>query len=117
MPNLSFVRRAAAVAVLGFYVWFFGTYANYAPPVLSKALWAIAALYGVGVIGLVLGWFWGRWYARGLGYWGKRFAAFNEADEVWAVVFCMAALGVVGMLFISAIRSRVLRWHASERAR
>lgn len=70
MPNLSFVRRAAAVAVLGFYVWFFGTYASYAPPVLSKALWAIAALYGVGVIGLVLGWFWGRWYAKGLGYWG-----------------------------------------------
>jgi hypothetical protein len=70
MKNLSFVRRAAAVAVLGFYVWFFGTYASYAPPVLSKALWAIAALYGVGVIGLVLGWFWGRWYARGLGYWG-----------------------------------------------
>jgi hypothetical protein len=70
MPSLSFVRRAAAVAVLGFYVWFFGTYASYAPPVLSKALWAIAALYGVGVVGLVLGWFWGRWYARGLGYWG-----------------------------------------------
>ncbi|KAB2887663.1 MAG: hypothetical protein F9K40_21175 [Kofleriaceae bacterium] len=70
MPTLSFVRRAAAVAVLAFYVWFFGTYASYAPPVVSKALWAIAALYGVGVLGLVFGWFWGRWYARGLGYWG-----------------------------------------------
>ena len=70
MSNVSFLRRAAAIAVLAFYVWFFGTYASYAPPVLSKALWAIAALYGVGVIGLVLGWFWGRWYARGLGYWG-----------------------------------------------
>lgn len=70
MPTLSFVRRAAAVAVLAFYVWFFGTYASYAPPVLANALWAIAALYAVGVLGLVLGWFWGRWYARGLGYWG-----------------------------------------------
>jgi NitT/TauT family transport system permease protein len=52
----------------------------------------------------------------GLGAWGKRAAAFNEADAVWAVVFCMAALGVIGMLIISAVRARVLHWHASERA-
>lgn len=70
MLSLSFLRRAAAIAVLAFYVWFFGSYTQYAPPVLVKALWAIAALYGVGVIALVFGWFWGRWYARGLGYWG-----------------------------------------------
>jgi hypothetical protein len=70
MPNLSFLRRAAAIAVLGFYVWFFATYTQYAPPILTKALWAIAALYGVGVIALMFGWFWGRWYAKGLGYWG-----------------------------------------------
>lgn len=51
----------------------------------------------------------------GLGAWGKKFASFNEADAVWAVVFCMAALGVAGMLAITALRSRVLHWHASER--
>jgi len=51
----------------------------------------------------------------GLGYWGRKFAAFNSADEVWAVVFCMAALGVMGMLVVSLVRSRVLHWHASER--
>lgn len=70
MPNVSFLRRIAAIAVLGFYVWFFATFSQHVPPVLEKALWAIAALYGVGVIGLSFGWFWGRWYARGLGYWG-----------------------------------------------
>lgn len=52
---------------------------------------------------------------RGLGAEGKRAAAYNLADRVWAVVFCMAALGVVGMLSIAAVRSRVLHWHASER--
>ncbi len=67
---MPLLRRAAAVAVLGFYVYFFASYAGYAPPVLAKAMWAIAALYGVGLIAVVLGWFWGRWYARGLGYWG-----------------------------------------------
>jgi NitT/TauT family transport system permease protein len=52
---------------------------------------------------------------RGLGAWGKRFASFNNANGVWAVVFCMAALGVVGMLVIAAVRARILHWHASER--
>lgn len=54
--------------------------------------------------------------SRGLGAWGKRFAAYNDANGVWAVVFCMAALGVVGMLGLAAARSRVLHWHASERS-
>ena len=67
---MPLLRRAVAIAVLAFYVWFFAQYARYAPPVLSKALWAIAALYAVGVVSVGLGWFWGRWYARGLGYWG-----------------------------------------------
>jgi len=51
----------------------------------------------------------------GLGAWGKKFASFNNANGVWAVVFCMAGLGVVGMLAIAALRSRILHWHASER--
>ena len=52
----------------------------------------------------------------GLGAWGKRFAAYNNANGVWAVVFCMALLGVIGMLGLAAARSRILHWHASERA-
>ena len=52
---------------------------------------------------------------RGLGAAGKRAAAFSNANGVWAVVFCMAALGVIGMLAISAVRAKVLHWHASER--
>lgn len=52
----------------------------------------------------------------GLGAWGKRFASFNDANGVWAVVFCMAGLGVVGMLSLAAVRTRVLHWHASERS-
>jgi len=53
--------------------------------------------------------------SNGLGAWGKRFAAYNDANGVWAVVFCMAVLGVVGMLGLAASRSRILHWHASER--
>lgn len=67
---MMLVRRAAAVVVLGFYVYVFTYLARYAPPVLTNALWALAALYGLGVLAVTRGWFWGRWYARGLGYWG-----------------------------------------------
>jgi NitT/TauT family transport system permease protein len=52
---------------------------------------------------------------KGLGAWGRRFASFDDANGVWAVVFCMAALGVVAMLGLAAVRARVLHWHASER--
>jgi NitT/TauT family transport system permease protein len=52
--------------------------------------------------------------SRGLGAYGKRAAAYSLANEVWAVVFCMAGLGVIGMLSVAALRARVLHWHASE---
>ena len=34
---------------------------------------------------------------------GKRAAAFNEADPLWATVFCMALLGSIGLLVLVAI--------------
>lgn len=31
---------------------------------------SLAALYVMGFAGIVAGWFWGRWFAQGLGWWG-----------------------------------------------
>lgn len=67
---MSHVRRLAAIAVLGYYAYFFFEYGRYSPPMLARPLWAISALYGVAALGVMFGWFWGRWFARGLGYWG-----------------------------------------------
>ncbi len=64
------LRRIAAVLVLGFYAYFFYIQGKYLPPAVTNMVWAIAGLYGVALIGVALGWFWGRWFARGLGYWG-----------------------------------------------
>jgi hypothetical protein len=66
----SHLRRLAAIAVLGYYAYFFWDYARFSPPQLAKPLWAISAVYGVAALGVVFGWFWGRWFARGVGYWG-----------------------------------------------
>ena len=53
--------------------------------------------------------------SRGLGVIGKRAASFNEADPLWATVFCMALLGSLGLLLLGLAERTVLRWHASQR--
>jgi NitT/TauT family transport system permease protein len=52
---------------------------------------------------------------RGLGVIGKRAASFNEADPLWATVFCMALLGSLGLLLVGLAERVLLRWHASQR--
>ena len=37
-------------------------------------------------------------------------------DMTWAAVFCVAFLGALGLLAISALQRVVLHWHASQRA-
>ncbi len=64
-------RRAVAAAVLAFYGFLYLVFGLLlAPPELTPALVALAALYGVAFFGLVSGWFWGRWYASGLSMYG-----------------------------------------------
>ena len=65
-------RRAAAAAVVAFYGFFFTAMllSGMAPPEMTPMLTALASLYGVAFFGLVSGWFWGRWYASGLGMFG-----------------------------------------------
>jgi hypothetical protein len=70
MKALVGERRAIAAAVLSFYGFIYLLLGFSAPPEWSPALTAIAALYAVAFFGVVAGWFWGRWYAQGIGYWG-----------------------------------------------
>lgn len=52
---------------------------------------------------------------KGLGVIGKRAASFNEADPLWATVFCMALLGSLGLALVGLLERLVLSWHASQR--
>lgn len=63
-------RRAVAAAVLSFYGFLYLLNAVMAPPEMGPMFTAMAALYGVAFFGVVAGWFWGRWYAQGMGYFG-----------------------------------------------
>jgi len=74
-----------------------------------------AARYNVGLALIVVYLSEGGLVKTGLGIVGKRAANQNDGDLVWATVFCMAALGTIGLIAISLIERVVLRWHASQR--
>ncbi len=57
----------------------------------------------------------GNLSTSGLGFLGERAASFNNANGVWATVFCMAALGVVGLVLVGVADRVLLKWHASQR--
>jgi NitT/TauT family transport system permease protein len=52
---------------------------------------------------------------RGLGAVGKRAAALNDADNLWATVFTMMLLGSIALVALSAVQRVVLHWHPSQR--
>ncbi len=70
MKSLVGERRAIAAAVLAFYGLILFLLGGNVPPEMKPMIFALAAIYGVGFFGVVAGWFWGRWYASGVGMWG-----------------------------------------------
>jgi NitT/TauT family transport system permease protein len=51
----------------------------------------------------------------GLGAVGKRAAAFNNGEVLWATVACTALLGIAGLMMVTVFERTVLPWHASQR--
>jgi hypothetical protein len=63
-------RRAVAALSLSFFVTLYVIIALGAPEGWAAALLALGACYVVAFVGLVADWFWGRWFASGLGWSG-----------------------------------------------
>ncbi|MDO8392752.1 MAG: ABC transporter permease subunit [Actinomycetota bacterium] len=57
----------------------------------------------------------GNFANEGLGAIGKRAAAFNKGDALWAAVFSMALLGTISLVLISVAQRLVMHWHVSQR--
>ncbi len=64
-------RRALSAVVFAFYflVYVLLAVQGVQPP-LTKALYALAGVYGLAFFSLVAGYFWARWYAVGVGLYG-----------------------------------------------
>ena len=76
----------------------------------------ITARYNVGLALIAAYLVEGRNFADdGLGAIGRRAESGNLADPLWATIFCMALIGSVVLVLISALERIVLHWHASQR--
>ncbi|MDB4969383.1 MAG: hypothetical protein JWN44_5072 [Myxococcales bacterium] len=66
-------RKATALLCLGFYTTLFfmiGLSARSELPEWVAVFTAMTLMYGVAFFAVASEWFWGRWFATGLGYWG-----------------------------------------------
>src|ERR1041384_5516766 len=63
-------RRALAAAIMAFYFLLYVMLAWMGDPAMTKALVAIAGVYGLAFFSLVAGYFWARWNAVGVGLYG-----------------------------------------------
>src|SRR5436190_23211186 len=67
MKRLVGERRAVAAAVLAFYMFVYGLLAFLNPPPgFERAFFAMGGCYALAFVGVVAGYFWGRWYAIGV---------------------------------------------------
>jgi len=65
------IRRALAMLLLGFYVTQFAMTAWLGPDEMFAAYLGLALCYGLAFVGLGAEWFWGRWFAMGVGNFGS----------------------------------------------
>jgi len=66
-------RKALALLFLGFYTTLFfmiGLSARTELPEWVPVFTAMTVMYGMAFFSVAAEWFWGRWFATGLGYWG-----------------------------------------------
>jgi len=91
-------RRAISALLLSLIATIYLLLALNAPPELNKALFALAACYLVGFFGVVAEWFWGRWFASGLGWSGVMVAIGGLVQLGWTPV-----LAIYGGLHLAVI--------------
>ncbi|HVY36473.1 MAG TPA: hypothetical protein VHM31_01015 [Polyangia bacterium] len=86
-------RRAAAALALSFFTVLYLFLSFNAPPGWGPAFAAMGLCYLVAFFAVVAGWFWGRWFATGLGWSGLMVAIISLVMMGWA-----PALAVYGAL-------------------
>lgn len=52
---------------------------------------------------------------EGIGAIGRKAAANNNADRLWAAVFSVAIVGTLALLLLAVLQRTVLHWHAAQR--
>lgn len=77
-------RRALAALSLSFFITLYLVLSFNAPPGWGGAFLALSACYMVAFLGVAADWFWGRWFASGLGWSGIMVALLSFALLGWS---------------------------------
>ena len=95
-------RRAVAALALSFFISIYLMVALSAPPGWGPAFLALAGCYVVAFLALTAEWFWGRWFASGLGWSGMMVAILSLVMIGWtpplAIYGALHALVVVTLM-------------------
>jgi hypothetical protein len=76
-------RRAVAALVLAFFVVLYLFVSSNAPEGWGPAFLALSLCYLVAFLGVTADWFWGRWFASGLGWSGFMVALVSTVMMGW----------------------------------
>jgi hypothetical protein len=97
-------RRAIAALALSMFVTLYLLLSLNAPEGLGPALVALGVCYAVAFIAVVAEWFWGRWFATGLGMSGIMVAIASLAMLGWTPV--LAIYGGLHELIVGALMGK-----------
>ncbi|MSP61003.1 MAG: hypothetical protein EXR72_11790 [Myxococcales bacterium] len=116
LTHVGFVgeRKAMALFSLGFYATIFtimGLIAMSNLPEWTACFFGLAACYGIGFFALAADWFWGRWFAIGLGNGGLTMAVMSlvltllrDPDVFGEIFLQMAIFGLTHAIVSGALR-------------
>lgn len=97
-------RRALAALALSMFVTLYVLVSLNAPEGLAPALLALAACYAIAFLAVVAEWFWGRWFATGLGMSGIMVAIASLAMLGWTPL--LAVYGGLHLLVVLALMGK-----------
>jgi hypothetical protein len=118
-------RKAIALLFLGFYTTLFAINALFAPvPEWTPFFAGLAMCWGLGFFSVAAGWFWGRWFAVGLGNFGWTTAAwvmlkagFNTPILVFGAMHAVISLCLLGNRMADVYEARPdwrTRWQLDD---
>lgn len=132
MLNLSFTRtfgwvgerKALSLVSLGFYVSIFAllsfVFFMQDQPQWGRCFAALSLCYGVGFFALAAGWFWGRWFAIGLGYSGVSTAIWGMISIRYVappLLFYGLTHGLVALMLQGEKMAKEFDWKTEWRER
>jgi hypothetical protein len=109
LNGIGFERTRRAVAALALSLFVFLYLLIGMNPPAEEWRWAFLAMsacYGVAFMGVAAEWFWGRWFAAGLGYSGVMVAVAAFAQIGWAPV--LAIYGALHGLVVLVLSGRTM---------